>query len=381
MFRYTDELTDPENITGGYLLEVNGNDRGIDDANGFSTVKGYDINVKSPEWASKDAMKYISEYYQEFENAVYAKDADGNFTGYNEATGKYYYDYCDLDSLVKMYLIQELSASTDAFHASLFFYKDADGKLCAGPVWDMDLSLGSAWNMNVSASNDFVDNRYLAEALINIPDFQKAVQEYFNSSFKPIVEGYVKTGISAYGNTLSGSAAMNFTIWPYVNIADPSSKDHVYSNMDYATAVSNCKNWVAARLSYMNGKINDWGAVKPVFPDVSVDSTYYSSIVWGTENGVINGYEDGTFRPNGSATRAQVVTMLWRAANCPEPTGDANGFSDVSDTGSCAPYYAAILWANEKEIARGYGDGIFNPYQTCTRAQIITFVARYFESK
>ena len=444
VFRYTDELTDPENITGGYLLEVNGNDRGIDDANGFSTVKGYDINVKSPEWASKDAMKYISEYYQEFENAVYAKDADGNFTGYNEATGKYYYDYCDLDSLVKMYLIQELSASTDAFHASLFFYKDADGKLCAGPVWDMDLSLGSAWNMNVSASNDFVDNRYLAEALINIPDFQKAVQEYFNSSFKPIVEGYVKTGISAYGNTLSGSAAMNFTIWPYVNIADPSSKDHVYSNMDYATAVSNCKNWVAARLSYMNGKINDWGAVKPVFPDVSVDSTYYSSIVWGTENGVINGYEDGTFRPNGSATRAQVVTMLWRAANCPEPTGDANGFSDVSDTGSCAPYYkailwanengiakgyedgtfrphqacsraqvvtfiwrfagepestaensfndvsdtgscapyyAAILWANEKEIARGYGDGIFNPYQTCTRAQIITFVARYFESK
>ncbi len=381
VFRYTDELNDPENITGGYLLEVNGNDRGIDDANGFSTVKGYDINVKSPEWASKDAMKYISEYYQEFENAVYAKDADGNFTGYNEATGKYYYDYCDLDSLVKMYLIQELSASTDAFHASLFFYKDADGKLCAGPVWDMDLSLGSAWNMNVSASNDFVDNRYLAEALINIPDFQKAVKEYFNSSFKPIVEGYVKTGISAYGNTLSGSAAMNFTIWPYVNIADPSSKDHVYSNMDYATAVSNCKNWVAARLSYMNGKINDWGAVKSVFPDVSVDSTYYSSIVWGTENGVINGYEDGTFRPNGSATRAQVVTMLWRAANCPEPTGDANGFSDVSDTGSCAPYYKAILWANEKEIARGYGDGIFNPYQTCTRAQIITFVARYFESK
>lgn len=379
VFKYTDELTDPENITGGYLLEVNGNDRGIDDANGFSTVKGYDINVKSPEWASKDAMKYISEYYQEFENAVYAKDADGNFTGYNEATGKYYYDYCDLDSLVKMYLIQELSASTDAFHASLFFYKDADGKLCAGPVWDMDLSLGSAWNMNVSASNDFVDNRYLAEALINIPSFQKAVKEYFNSSFKPIVEGYVNKGISAYGDTLSGSAAMNFTMWPYVNIADPSSKDHVYSNMDYAKAVSNCRNWVAARLDYMNGMINAWGVEKPVFPDVKVDSPYYSSIVWGAGKGIINGYADGTFRPNGSATRAQVVTMLWRAANCPEPTGDANGFSDVSDTGSCAPYYKAILWANENGIAKGYEDGTFRPHQYCTRAQVVTFIWRFAE--
>ena len=378
-YYYTKDLTDPENITGGYLLEVNGNDRGVDEASGFSTVKGYEINVKSPEWASQTAMKYISEYYQEFENAVYAKDADGNYTGYNEATGKYYYDYCDLDSLVKMYLIQELSASTDAFHASLYFYKDADGKLCAGPVWDMDLSLGSAWDMKVAANNSFVDRRYLAEALINIPGFQKAVKEYFVSQFKTTVEGYINTGIGAYADSLSGSAAMNFTVWPYVNIADPSSSKHIYSDMDYATAVSNCKAWVAERLTYMQGRINAWGVEKSVFPDVSTDSVYYSSIVWAVDKGIVSGYEDGSFKPNASATRAQVVTMLWRAAGCPEPAAESNPFSDVSDTGSCAPYYKAILWANENGIALGYGDGSFRPYQTCTRAQVVTFLWRFAE--
>ncbi|MGM9592265.1 MAG: phosphodiester glycosidase family protein [Oscillospiraceae bacterium] len=378
-YYYTKDLTDPENITGGYLLEVNGNDRGVDEASGFSTVKGYEINVKSPEWASQTAMKYISEYYQEFENAVYAKDADGNYTGYNEATGKYYYDYCDLDSLVKMYLIQELSASTDAFHASLYFYKDADGKLCAGPVWDMDLSLGSAWDMKVAANNSFVDRRYLAEALINIPSFQKEVKEYFVSQFKTTVEGYINTGIGAYADALRGSAEMNFTVWPYVNIADPSSSKHIYSDMDYATAVSNCKAWVAERLTYMQGRINAWGVEKSVFPDVSTDSVYYSSIVWAVDKGIVSGYEDGSFKPNASATRAQVVTMLWRAAGCPEPAAESNPFSDVSDTGSCAPYYKAILWANENGIALGYGDGSFRPYQTCTRAQVVTFLWRFAE--
>ena len=60
-------------------------------------------------------MTYISEYYQEFENAVYAQDADGNYTGYNEETGKYYYEYCDLESLVRVYLLQELANNVDGF--------------------------------------------------------------------------------------------------------------------------------------------------------------------------------------------------------------------------------------------------------------------------
>ena len=47
------------------------------------TLQGKGINVKSPEWCSGEAMKYISEYYQAFENAVYATDGNGNYTGIN----------------------------------------------------------------------------------------------------------------------------------------------------------------------------------------------------------------------------------------------------------------------------------------------------------
>ena len=86
-YQYTTGLTEPENITGGYLLELNGTklddsyNPKYDEASGFITGKGSAMNVKSPEWCGKDAMAYISEYYQEFEDAVYAQDADGNYTG------------------------------------------------------------------------------------------------------------------------------------------------------------------------------------------------------------------------------------------------------------------------------------------------------------
>lgn len=105
-------------ITGGYLLELNHNE--IDEANGFSTRKGVSFNIKSPEFAGEDAVSYVSEYYQEFEDAVYATDISGNYTGYNEKTGKYYYDYCDINSLVKVYLLQQLSLNSDSFASSLF---------------------------------------------------------------------------------------------------------------------------------------------------------------------------------------------------------------------------------------------------------------------
>lgn len=86
------------------------------------------MNVQSPAWCGRDAMAYISEYYQAFEDAVYAQDAAGNYTGYNAETGKYYYEYCDLTSLVQVYLLQRLAADACAVGVSLSFYKDAGGR-------------------------------------------------------------------------------------------------------------------------------------------------------------------------------------------------------------------------------------------------------------
>ena len=126
-----------------------------DEANWFKTSSGFAVNVKSPEYASKATMRYISEYFQEFENAIMATDSDGNYTGYNADKGLYYYDYCDMDSLVEQYMINCISSNRDAFWHSLYFYMDTDGKLSAGPLWDMELTLGVGWNNSISAQQDW----------------------------------------------------------------------------------------------------------------------------------------------------------------------------------------------------------------------------------
>lgn len=102
-------------------------------------------------------------------------------------------------------------------------------------------------------------------------------------------------------------------------------------------------------------------------------ASYYKAILWAAENGVIEGYEDGTFRPDTVCSRAQFVTLLWRLVGSPTPTIE-NPFTDLDDNG----YYEAILWAYETGVAAGYDDGTFLPYNDCTRAHIVTFIYRHF---
>ncbi|MDO4815081.1 MAG: S-layer homology domain-containing protein [Bacillota bacterium] len=111
------------------------------------------------------------------------------------------------------------------------------------------------------------------------------------------------------------------------------------------------------------------------FKDISEAAVYYDAVLWAAEHNITGGYPDGTFRPNATCTRAQVVTFLWRAAGCPEPTGDTSMFKDSA---SIAPdYKKAVAWAVEKEITTGFNDGTFRPNASVTRAQFVTFLWRY----
>ena len=260
-YRYTTGLTEPANITGGYLLELNGTklsgtpEPKYDEASGFITGKGSAMNVKSPEWCGKDAMAYISEYYQAFEDAVYAQDADGNYTGYNAETGKYYYEYCDLTSLVQAYLLQSLSGNSDAFYSSFFFYKDVDGIMYAGPVWDMESTCGSGWNGYIGPDNDFINGRYLVTALLKIPGFRAAVSNYYHDTFlaqaQQLVgdDGKVMTGAAR----LSASAAMNYRQWPLIRVGNPNQSSHFWpAGTTYADTVADMNDWLTARIAQMS---------------------------------------------------------------------------------------------------------------------------------
>ena len=311
---FTKDLNEPENITGGYLLELN-HDK-PDEVSGFITRKGKGMNVKSPEWCGKEAMRYISEYYQAFEDAVYATDETGAYTGYNESTGKHYYDYVDRDSLVKIFLMQELALNPDGFVSSLYFYKDADDIMYAGPIWDQDMTLGTGWTKEISP--DITDYHYLAQALIKIPDFRAAVVRCYNESFAPLAKKLIAENgtVSGYATRLTGSAEMNFVLWPYIRIGDPTEGGHIWQNATYVGVVADMQSWLTTRIAYLDsafaGTIFEIG-------DVNMDG------VVDTSDAVLIlrhslGYEDEDFNilyadlnGDGSVDSSDAVLALRRA--------------------------------------------------------------------
>ena len=97
-------------------------------------------------------------------------------------------------------------------------------------------------------------------------------------------------------------------------------------------------------------------------------------MAWGAQKQIVNGVGGGLFDPNGVCTRAQVVTMLWRASGSPAASGKAE-FLDVA---ADAYYAAAVAWASGQGIVNGVGDGLFDPNGICTRAQVVTMLYRIF---
>lgn len=113
------------------------------------------------------------------------------------------------------------------------------------------------------------------------------------------------------------------------------------------------------------------------FSDVnySMGADFYNAILWASQNGITAGTDVSHFSPNKTCTRAEIVTFLWRYAKKPVGYGN-NSFTDVNKTDH-APYYDAILWAVSKGITNGSTTTTFAPDGTCTRGQAVTFLYRY----
>ena len=108
------------------------------------------------------------------------------------------------------------------------------------------------------------------------------------------------------------------------------------------------------------------------FYDVPNGAYFYEAVKWAVDKGVTNGLSDTMFGPYESCTRAQIVTFLWRAAGSPEPKA-ASSFTDVP----VSTYYAkAVAWAVENGITNGMTATEFAPDATCTRGQSVTFLHR-----
>ena len=110
------------------------------------------------------------------------------------------------------------------------------------------------------------------------------------------------------------------------------------------------------------------------FTDLDADAWYHEGVDYALTNGLMNGVGSGKFEPDGQLTRAQLVTVLYRAAGEPDTGKQVNPFTDVADD---AWYTKAVIWAANNGIVNGVAKNTFAPDDSITREQIATMLYRY----
>lgn len=109
------------------------------------------------------------------------------------------------------------------------------------------------------------------------------------------------------------------------------------------------------------------------FVDVIKGQYYYDAVLWAAENGITGGTSANTFSPDANCSRGQVVTFLYRMIGSPEPAAITLPFADVKTSDY---FYKPVKWAYGSKITGGTSDTTFSPDETCSRAQVVTFLWR-----
>lgn len=240
-FQYVQGIKNPSDITGGYLIEME-SENYKEERCWFKTTAGYFV-VKGPEDASYDQVKYISEYVQRTINEA------------GKASGKLS-QYLNVTSLAKVTLVNEVTKNPDwIVWSSTYFYKDKGGRLCAGPVWDFDLSCGVARQDEVHkfasmATEGFIHKEY--GFFGNNNQFKSALKTTYTENVakvKALVSGG-SSGKGKVGDTaklLGDTWQMNRVLWPYKSTVyvplNLSQRDNATEHLWY---------WLAARSNWLN---------------------------------------------------------------------------------------------------------------------------------
>lgn len=351
--QYVEGISDPEDISGGYLLEMETGARIKEETSWFMTRYGDYLFVNSPEAVSRAALDYISSLYQHFEDAVY----NG---GVHPDTGKAYTDYMDLDSLAALYLVMESAGVNEGFYNSTFFYKKAgEDKLYTGPAWDFDLAYAkNETGLSVARSP-------LGRALMRLPDFAGRVAQMYRQRFYPAIKASIAEGgsLRAWESALLPSASMNYVLWPYASFSGAAQGgDGFEANTAYVLR------YIRARGEWLYDSL---AAGEEGYYDIHPDDWFYPYVIRLSEKGYVQGVAEGTFRPKEDITRADFVSILYRIAGEPAYPGDP--FPDVRQT---AYYGPAVSWAYAQGIVSGTSDGRFLPNSSISREQAVAILYR-----
>lgn len=218
---YYDIPENPQDITGGYLLEMDISDYGEMVSRFITRGRRNKITMKRATYSTEDQVNYIAEYWQGFEDALYSD------SGYN-SLGKRYTEYIDLESFAMQWLMYELSQE-GSMRSSIYFYKESDisgdGLLHAVYPWDMERSY---YNLNelevfpsINSKSEYWGKFYRHE------DFQKAVSKVWEEKFIPAIEQVVspksaERNLAWYEANLQKSSWIENARWSTCNMMDKS---------------------------------------------------------------------------------------------------------------------------------------------------------------
>ena len=239
------------------------------------------------------------------------------------------------------------------------------------------------WQVESPAGLVITNNKF------TMPDGNVEVKAIFEEDTPPAPTEFIVTFDGNGGTPSVGSMTttnQKLTSLPSASRSGSYSFDGWYTEKSGGTKITtdtafSANTTVYAHWTYTGGytppvrprPAEDVPAKYPGFVDAPASSYFYEAVMWAVESGVTTGVSANRFDPNGVCTRAQAMTFLWRAAGSPAPKSRAMPFTDVP-VGSY--YYDAVLWAVENGITKGTSNTTFNPNDTCTRAQIVSFLWR-----
>lgn len=252
---------EPEDISGGYLLELETSDRYGLEASGFLTSRMQPVVFASPKYASYNQVSYIAGLYQDFEDAVFSADGSSPYTG------KMYYEYIDVDSFARKYLLEELVKNLDASFTSQYIYKYDDSissKFYAGPCWDYDKSIAASGITEDGINLNDPKGLYAAVqekesdiwyALYQHKDFRKTVAAIFFKELEPHLKNNYEKISFEYSKNIRSSNDCNMIRWNTF----PQAATIAEKKILYNTKVLELADFIDKRLDFLK---SEWEALQ-----------------------------------------------------------------------------------------------------------------------
>lgn len=255
-----DKETNPANITGGWLVEIDNYDTDphITFYEGGDEESPIWVTYHSPEDLSQAQDTYLTNLFKTLDAAIYTEDK----------TSREWEKYVDMDELVNFYIVQELLNNQESFHGSCYIHKDrgVDTKLIFGPVWDFGNSYYCDNSIYIYDDPPY-GQAWIGE-IAKFPRFQAAVRKRWNDVWWKIVSE-VEADMNAVNNLISGARSADCCRW----------NKYCTSNDDFKNAKKALENryaWLQER--WVGTGIGETEASEPflaVYPNAVTDGVLY----------------------------------------------------------------------------------------------------------